>query len=329
MKNLPDIVNGVALASVIAKEGSFRAATRRTGIGFRSLKNQIDELERKLGFIIFHRTPDGVVATAEGHYILEEAHKIDAIISNIMRLGRSLNNETEGEVLLAATEGMGTFWISPQLQAFNRQHPKIAIRIHPSMALADMRRFEIDLALQVIEPSLPSIKRVKLGRLHLMLAAAPAYIRKFGEPRQITDLKDHTFVFHTSPQSSDRQLIERVVGGRLSQSQSIVMRNSTAHYLTIESGQGIGFIPSYTFGIGTKLMPLSVPLRYELDVWLCFHEDGRSTPRIAKVIDWLHSIFDPRLFPWFRREFVPPRDFGEITEANGAKSQIAGLSLIR
>jgi DNA-binding transcriptional LysR family regulator len=183
--------------------------------------------------------------------------------------------------------------------------------------------------LQVIEPSLPSIKRVKLGRLHLMLAASPAYIRKYGEPKQIADLKDHTFVFHTSPQSSDRQLIERVVGGRLTQSQSIVMRNSTAHYLTIESGQGIGFIPSYGFGIGTKLVPLSVPLRHELDVWLCFHEDGRSTPRIAKVIDWLHSIFDPRLFPWFRREFVAPKDFDAVVEANGVKSQISGLSLVR
>jgi len=329
MKDLAVILQGIASASVIAKERSFRGAMRDTGSGFRKLQHQIDALEERLGFIIFHRTPDGVIPTREGQIILDEARKIEVIAANIMRLGKSLNNETEGEVLLATTEGLGTFWISPQLRAFNRHHPGISIRLHPSMALADLRRFEVDLALQVIEPTVPNIKRVKLGRLHLVLAAAPAYIEKHGEPKEMADLVNHTFVFHLSPQSSDRQLIEKVVGAPLAQSQYIVMRNSTAHYLTIENGLGIGFIPSYTFGLGTKVQALSVPVRHELDVWLCFHEDARSTPRIAKVIDWLSAIFDPRLFPWFRREYVSPRSFSSIIEANGIRPILEEISLPR
>jgi DNA-binding transcriptional LysR family regulator len=329
MKDLSVILQGIASASVIARERSFRGAMRDTGSGFRKLQHQIDALEERLGFIIFHRTPDGVIPTREGQIILDEARKIETIAANIMRLGKSLNNETEGEVLLATTEGMGTFWISPQLRSFNRQHPRISIRLHPSMALADLRRFDVDLALQVIEPTLPNIKRVKVGRLHLVLAAAPAYIEKHGEPKEMADLARHTFVFHLSPQSSDRQLIEKAVGAPLAQSQYIIMRNSTAHYLTIENGLGIGFIPSYTFGLGTKVVALTVPLRYELDVWLCFHEDARSTPRIAKVIDWVNAIFDPRLFPWFRREYVSPRSFANIIETNGVRPILDEISLPR
>ncbi|MGL4637074.1 MAG: LysR family transcriptional regulator [Beijerinckiaceae bacterium] len=329
MQNLHDLVSGIASAMEIAREGSFRGAARSSGLGFRTLQHQIKTLEERLGFIIFHRTPDGVVPTSEGKVVLEEAQQIEQALTKILRLGKSLNNQAEGEVMLATTEGLGTFWISPRLHEFNRIHPKISIRLHPSMTLADMRRFEIDLALQVVEPILPEIKRVRIGTLHLMLAAAPSYIAKHGEPKTIEELKDHTFVFHTSPQSSDRLLIEQSVGSKLAQSQFIVMRNSSAHYMTLEHGLGIGFIPSYGFGIDVKLVPLNVPVRHSLDIWLCFHADARGTPRIATVIDWLSSVFDPRLYPWFRRDFVDPREFDAIIDSNGTKDIIKSLSLAR
>jgi DNA-binding transcriptional LysR family regulator len=329
VKDVFELLLGIASASVVARERSFRAAMRETNSGFRKLQQRVNLLEETLGFIIFHRTRDGVVPTAEGRVILEEAEKLEAIVANVMRLGKTLDDRAEGEVLLASTEGMGTFWISPQLPAFNRSNPGITIKLNPSMSLADMRRFDVDLAVQVVEPTLPSIKRVKLGRLHLILAASAGYIQRHGQPQDMADLKNHTFVFHMSPQSSDRGLIEKVVGEELRQSQTVVMRNSTAHYLTVERGVGIGFLPSYIFGLGSKVVPLSLPLRYELDIWLCFHEDARRTPRVAKVIDWLNFAFDPRLFPWFRREFVQPKNFGPIVEANGMRSILDEIVLPR
>ncbi len=329
MKDPVEVLQAIASAAIVARERSFRAAMRGTGSGYRKLQQRIDYLEKTLGFVIFHRTTDGVIPTREGQLILEEASKLEAIVANVMRLGRTLDNQAEGEVLLATTEGLGTFWISPQISAFNRMHPGISIKLNPSMALADMRRFEVDLALQVVEPTLPSIKRVKVGRLHLMLAASPSYIQRHGEPRQMADLVNHKFIFHMSPQSSDRQLIERAVGRELAQTQTLVLRNSTAHYLTVEKGLGIGFLPSYIFGLGTKVVPLSVPLRYVLDVWLCFHEDARRTQRIARVIEWINGLFDPRLFPWFRREFVAPRNFDPMIDAAGARAIIDEIFLPR
>ena len=329
MKDPVEVLQAIASAAVVARERSFRAAMRGTGSGYRKLQQRIDFLEKTLGFVLFHRTPDGVVPTREGQMILEEASKLDTIVANVMRLGKTLDDQAEGEVLLATTEGLGTFWISPQIPTFNRGNPGISVKLNPSMALADLRRFEVDLALQVVEPTLPRVKRVKLGRLHMMLAASPSYIQRHGEPRQMADLAQHKFVFHMSPQSSDRQLIEKAVGTELSQSQTLVLRNSTAHYLTVEKGLGIGFLPSYIFGLGTKVVPLSVPLRYVLDVWLCFHEDARRTPRIARVIDWLNASFDPRLFPWFRREFVAPRNFDGLIDSAGARSIIDEIVLPR
>ncbi len=329
MNDSIELARAVATVLLVAREGSFRAAMRKSSSGFRTLQNQIDSLEQRLGFTIFRRTGDGLVPTIEGQLIIAEAKRIEEAHARILRIGKSLKHETEGEVTLATTEGLGTFWITPQLEAFARLQPKIAVRIHPSMALADMRGFETDIALQVVEPVLPEVKRVRVGRLHMVLAAADSYIARHGKPKTLADLADHTFVFHSSPQSSDRHMIEEAVNRKLTQQQYVIMRNSAAHYVTIEQGLGIGFIPTYGFALGVKLVPLHLPIRHHLDIWLCFHEEARGTPRVAAVIDWLSSIFDPRLFPWFRREFVPPKDFNDIIEANGSRTIIDAIRLHR
>jgi DNA-binding transcriptional LysR family regulator len=327
--NDDDVLAGLSSVLKTAREGSFRGAMRNAKKGFRTLQNEINALEAELGILIFRRTRDGVFPTRDGQIVIEKAKALEGLIADIRRLGKSLKQDEEGEVSVAVTEGLGTFWISPRLHSFNEQNKGISIMLHPSMAITDMRRFEIDLAIQVIEPILPEIKRVRIGTLHLMLAASPSYIEKHGEPKSVQDLASHTFIFHTSPQSSDRLRIEEALGHKLTQSQSIVMRNSSAHYMTIDHGLGIGFIPSYGFPIGINLVPLAVPVRYALDIWLCFHADSRSNTRVAKAIDWFIAAFDPRLYPWFRREFLPPSAFDAIIENNGITNVMQSVSLRR
>ncbi len=107
------------------------------------------------------------------------------------------------------------------------------------MTLVDMRQYGVDLALQVVEPVQPEIKRVKLGRLHMVLAASPGYIERHGRPKSVAELADHTFVFHSHPQWTDRRLIEQAVEGKLSQKKFVVMRSSAAHFVALEQGAGI------------------------------------------------------------------------------------------
>jgi DNA-binding transcriptional LysR family regulator len=143
MDSLDETLKGVFTVLRIAREGSFRGAMRSGGTGFRKLQQQVQALEAELGVLIFHRTPDGVVQTTEGKIIIEHAQQIEDILQKMLRLGQTLNQQQDGEVMLAATEGLGTFWMSPRLSEFNKLHPGISIRLHPSMSLADMRRFEI------------------------------------------------------------------------------------------------------------------------------------------------------------------------------------------
>jgi DNA-binding transcriptional LysR family regulator len=317
-----DILRGVMAVLAVARAGSFRSAMRGSGTGFRKLYNDVKAVEEALGILIFHRTADGVVLTPEGRAIVDHAKRVEDTLNDVLRLGRSLGSHHEGEVMLATTEGLGTFWVAPRLADFRRRHEKITLSLHPSMSLVDMRRFEIDLALQVVEPIIPEIRRTRIGTLHMMLAASQGYIDRYGLPATPQDLENHHFVFHTSPQSNDRQIIERALGKQLHRDQFIVLRNSSAHYMTVEHGEGIGFIPTYGFAIGAKLHPIDLPIRYALDIWLCFHEQARSIGRISATIDWLLGLFDSKQYPWFRRDFVPPKRFANIIAEQGLKPEL-------
>ena len=39
------------------------------------------------------------------------------------------------------------------------------------------------------------------------------------------------------------------------------------------------------------------------------HNIGRSA-RVRRVIDWVKEVLDAKTKPWFRAEFVHPREFG-------------------
>ena len=316
------MVTSVATVMHITRSGSFRAAMRDASTGFRTLNQQIKELERELGFLIFRRTSNGIVLTPEGEAVVEQGRAIEQSLNRIKRLGKTLTTRAEGEVAIATTEGLGTFWVGPRIRQFHMLHPKLGLRINPSMNIADMRRFDTDIAIQVVEPMIPEIKRSKVGTLHLLLAASPEYLAEHGTPRTVEELKKHQFVFHTNPQFSDRLTVEQAIGSRLPQNQFIVLRNSSAHYMTILNGAGLGFLPSYGFAVGAKVVPLTIPVRYTLDIWVCSHGDARSLPRVAAALDWLETVFDPKTYPWFRREFVHPNDFPKHLDQNKLREMV-------
>ena len=47
---------------------------------------------------------------------------------------------------------------------------------------------------------------------------------------------------------------------------------------------------------------------FSFDIWLTYHPDAVRIPRVRRMVDWLIDAFDPRRFPWFRDEFIHPKD---------------------
>lgn len=293
----------------VARRGSFRSASDHLGLSINALRRQIVELEQQLGVTLFTRHVDGVRTTAEGQEILAAAQDMERASFGLIRARDRSNPSLSGDVRLAVTEGLGTFWLVPRLVEFQRVHPKLVVDVNCAMRSADVLRLEADAAVQLTQPTNPDLKVVKLGRLHSMPFAAASYIEKYGLPKSPEEGLQHRLVMQISDQTATQELFERTYPG-IKKAGTVVMRTnvSSAHLWAIAKGAGIGFLPTYVHAIAARIVPIDVGLNFQFDICLTYHPDVVGIPRVRRMIDWLIESFDPKRFPWFRDEFIHPND---------------------
>jgi len=311
-RRLPTWENVHAFLQVI-EHGSFRSAALKLGLPINRLRHRVAKLEQQLGVTLMTRHVDGVRATAEGEQVLAAARSMEAAYFGLMRAKDMALPSAAGEVKLASTEGLGTFWLAPRLAEFRRTHPNLLVDLRCAMRPVDMLRLEADAGVQLVRPGEADLKVVKLGRLHVMPYAAASYVETYGVPDSVEALSRHRLVFQVAEQTAAREFHASVLGDRPQAGVVCVRTNSSsAHALAVASGAGIGWLATYASAIAEGLVAIDLDARSMFDVWLTYHPDVAHIPRVRHVIDWVVDSFDPRRFPWFRDEFVHPREFAGI-----------------
>jgi DNA-binding transcriptional LysR family regulator len=309
----------------VARASSFRTAAVRLRMTANAIGHRIAQLERQLNAILFTRHRDGVRLTAEGQKLLSSAEAMEEASLGIIRGRGILAQPFHGEVRVAATEGLGTFWLTPRLIEFVRAHPKILIDLHCSMQRPDelILRAHADLAIQIEQPVPRDLVTRKIGRMHVMLCASKAYLDTHGTPRSLDEIAErHRLAMQYSDQSRGTEYYNTLFPGR-PQLGFMAMRTdvSTAMYAAVLSGLALGWLPSYYFAIGTQVVPLDIGKAVPFDIWLSYHPDAGKLARVRRMIDWAIEVFDPQNNPWFRDDFVHPTDFEGHRRA-GPQAQI-------
>lgn len=292
-----------------ARRGSLRSAAETLSVSYGSIKRRIDELERQLGTKLFTRHVEGVSLTAEGREALVRAEQMEAALFGLMRAKERVASPYSGEVKLATTEAFGTFWLAPRLVEFQRIHPKLLVDLRCAMQSADVLRLEADASVQLSEPRGADVKVVRLGRIHSVPTAASSYIEMYGAPKSIDDLPNHRLALQFAEQTGTQEIYNRFFPG-VPQAGWVAFRtnNSTALLWAIIKGVGIGWSPTYIHAMGPQMVPIDLDLIFSFDVWLAYHADAAQIPRVRRLIDWVKDSFDSRKYPWFRDEFIHPRD---------------------
>jgi len=313
----------------VARCGGFRAASQKLGQSVNALRRKIDQFEGDLGVALLTRYVHGVQLTEEGAKIYAAAQHMESAAFELS-LARNLSEkQIEGEVRLAVTEGMGTFWILPQLVDFQRANPKLVMNVTSGQKPVDLLRLEADLSVQLHRPKEPNLKVMKLGRLHFMLFAAQSYLDIHGRPANSAELKKHRFAIQSDQDGQWEEAYRRFFDGASPDGLVCVRNNSsTAHFWSVVKGAGIGPLPTYAQGIGANLVPLEVGVEVgKTDIWLAYHPDSKRVSRIQRTIEWLIQCYDPRRYPWFRDEFIHPDRFAGLYKGGPLSSTLADFRI--
>ncbi|MGZ6016178.1 MAG: LysR family transcriptional regulator [Phenylobacterium sp.] len=298
----------IRLFWAVAETGSFGAAARSLRISQSTVTRRIDELERQLGARLFERGPHGVTLTPAGRTALDAAATMERSAEALERQVRNVDDAPEGEVRIAAPDGVAGAFLPPKMTAFLRANPKIGLSFDCGLWPDRPLEGDADLVITFTEPRHPDLVARALAHFHYGLFAARSYLDVYGAPSSLREGVAHAYVDHVAqrhqperwhPQS---EAFLGMVDRRLETNCSAVSLGA------IKAGVGLGLLPTCVLSVEPDLVMLE-PYLGSVKMWLCWRGEIGRVARIRKTIDWLAECFDPKSQPWFREDFVHPRDF--------------------
>ena len=291
-----------------AQSGSFGAAARRLRISQPTMTRRIDDLETRLGARLFDRGLRGVTLTRAGDMVYDRALSMQRASVDIERLALDSNSPEAGEVAVAAPEGVGGYFLGPEIADFLRENPAIRLALDCGFYPQSPVDRHVDLSLQIGEVETSAdIQAVPLATLHYGLFASRDYLETYGAPTRLDAAAGHRFVSHVAQKpdgtANTTQAFFTLTGPAL------VVNSSTAMLHALQRGAGIGVIPTAILSVAPDLVMLDIPPLASSTLWLTHHRDALKSARVNRVATWLTSLFDARERPWFRPEFVHPSEF--------------------
>src|SRR6202166_3220694 len=214
--------------------GSFRSAAERLDLSINVVRRRIDDFERQIGATLFTRDVHGTRLTDEGSLVVSAVERMESASFDLLRAGNSVANTLSGEVRVAVTEGLGTFWLAPRLVEFQQAFPNILVDLHCAMRSADVSRHEADIAIHLSRPEALDVKLVRLGRMHMMFFGSQKYLDTHGAPRTPDALVKHRLVMQVAAQTAAKETFESLFPG-LSDRDLLVMKTnvSSANYWAV------------------------------------------------------------------------------------------------
>jgi len=155
----------------VARHLNFRIAAEDLALTQSAVSRQIQALEHEVGAALFLRHTRSVELTAAGSLLLRSASaSLERIDSAVRQIRQSTGRQS---VSITTWASFASMWLIPRLEAFQREHPDIDIRIDATDAAVDMHNTDVDLALRYATPTHNTGIAERLFGEQLTLVASP------------------------------------------------------------------------------------------------------------------------------------------------------------
>lgn len=212
--------------------GSLSAAARAMDLSAAVASAALKRIEQQLGVRLLARSTRSLRLTVEGEGFVEYARTALSQLDEGRRWLASAQDQVSGVLQLSAPSDFGRNVLLPWLDEFQCDHPQLTVRLLLGDRIADLFRQPVDIALRYGEPEDSSLIALPVApHNHRVLCAAPNYLARHGEPRQLEQLAQHNcllfmlggrvhdrWIFH----DGRREVSLTVSGDRLSDDADVV-----------------------------------------------------------------------------------------------------------
>jgi DNA-binding transcriptional LysR family regulator len=301
-----DLLDYEIFARVI-KAGSLSAAARELHSSPAMISKRVTRLEDRLGVRLLQRTTRRVTPTDVGHSFYERVLSVLAAVEDAENFAAVDSERPRGLLKVSLPTAFGRLHIAPRLKTFLETYPDLRLRVDLDDDYVDLVAGSFDLAVRIGTLPDSSLVARRLAPNRRVLCAAPEYLQRHGEPRDIGDLPRHRLL------SAGPQITWRLEGpdGPLSfKPQSIMQTNSSEVVReAVISGLGIGFRSTWDVsrelrrGILKRVMP-SYCGAADVAIYAVYSGRRLVPVKVRAFVDYLAGIFGPET-PYWDRDIAP------------------------
>lgn len=190
-RSRPISVGHLRAFEAVARHLNFRAAAEELSLTQSAVSRQIQALEDEVGSTLFLRHTRAVELTSTGSLLLRATStSLDRIDAAVRMIRQSAGRRS---VAVTTSASFASMWLIPRLEAFQREHPDIDIRIDASDVAVDLGTADVDLALRYAVPQAVPVQAIRLFGEQLTPVASPWLLRSRPISR-IEDLAECTLI---------------------------------------------------------------------------------------------------------------------------------------
>jgi DNA-binding transcriptional LysR family regulator len=290
----------------VANSASIKRAAGVLGTTQSAVSKRLDRLEKALGTRLFDRGATGTKLTYQGERILPRALAAQHELTLALSEAKGAGNRVEGDCSVLLGDGVANYWVSRFLPAYFDRYPNIELRMILDHDLSAPRNEVFDIRLHYFEPSNTEQIARPLATVHFIPFVSRSYAAKHGVPRSKEDLQSHR-VLDLSQYLSTSGSWAAWFGKDTDKYTSLFTNQSAFLAHCVTNGVGIGLMPTYMVLVAPDLIPLDLGLKFTTKLFASYHRERSLKPQVKSTLSYLRNIvFDRRLMPWFRDEFLQP-----------------------
>ena len=292
-----DRFQSMQLFTRIVELGNFTKAAEDLQLPRASVTLAVQELEKRLGTRLLHRTTRHVSPTPDGEAYYERCQRLLSDLEEAESAFGSAGSQAKGKLRVDLQGTLARHFVLPQIGDFFARYPGIALEIGMGDRLVDLVREGVDCVLRggALQDSSMVGRRVAL--LEQVTCASRVYGERHGLPETIDALREHRAVNFLSPHGGKPMPFDFLVDGtaRSVQLKGVVAVSDAEAYHACCAAH-LGFIQSPRYHVAERLADgsfvevLGAWRPAPMPVSVLYPHSRQLSPRVRVFVDWLADV---------------------------------------
>ncbi|MDN2481846.1 LysR family transcriptional regulator [Vibrio agarivorans] len=281
---------GVIEYVAVVEEQSFTKAATRMRTSVANVSRRVNSLEERLEVKLLSRTTRKVTVTEAGATYYQHCKPLVEGLNNAELAVNQLQLTPKGSIKMTAPVTYGEQVIAPLMHDFLMEYPSLELELVLSNQKQDLVAEGFDLAVRLGRLDDSTMMAKKLRDRHMFVCASSEYIKQYGEPHSLSELKYHNCLQgSTQYWRFDERKIERLVQirGRMQCNSGYALLNAAL------KGLGIVQLPDYyvqPYLASGELVELLTDYRGNKEgIWALYPQNRMLTSKVRTLIDYLSA----------------------------------------